>query len=79
MPLNEDKPITKKEPTSKYKGVRWVDSAQKWKVEIQVNGKKKHIGYYANEDEAARRYNRAAKLYQGQSAILNDVPEELKP
>lgn len=72
---NRDKPVTKKEPTSKHKGVRWVDSHQKWKVEIQVKGRKKHIGYYADETEAAKKYNQAAKMYHGDFAVLNNVPE----
>lgn len=72
---NRGKPLSKKPPTSKYKGVRWVDKAQKWKVQIQVNGKHKHIAMCVDEDDAARRYNRAAKMYHGAFARLNILPD----
>lgn len=71
---NPRKTIKAKAATSKYKGVRWVDAAQKWKVEIHVDGKNKHVCMATDEDEAARKYNQAAKRYFGDRAVLNDVP-----
>lgn len=64
--------------TSKYKGVSWYARHSKWKVEIQVDGKKQHIGYFAFEDEelAARAYDAAALAAWGVYAKLN-FPQEL--
>lgn len=42
--------------TSKYPGVNWDKHARKWRARIQVNGKQHSIGYYDDEEAAARRY-----------------------
>ena len=44
------------------RGPPWIQSG-KWKVQIKVNGKIVHIGYYDDEEEAAGAYDvRARKL-----------------
>lgn len=47
-------------PTSIYKGVSWNKFANKWSASITVNFKKKHLGYFLTEEEAAKSYNEAA-------------------
>ena len=42
--------------TSKYPGVSWNKRAKMWGSYIHINGKKCHLGYYANEEKAALRY-----------------------
>lgn len=42
-----------------------------WRVQISYNGKRKALGYYASEEEAARAYDAAARLYHGENAMLN--------
>ena len=42
-------------------------------VRIQVHGKRKSLGYFNIEEEAARIYNQAAKQYFGEFAKLNEV------
>ncbi len=42
--------------TSKFPGVSWYKPGQKWNAKIYVNGKLHHLGYYDDEEEAARRY-----------------------
>jgi hypothetical protein len=42
---------------SKFKGVTWITEKGLWKAQIRVNGKKKHLGYFREEEEAARAYN----------------------
>jgi hypothetical protein len=54
--------------TSKYIGVHCVDRECekricKWRVEIRVNGKKKHIGHFKDEDFAARVYDQFCRYY----------------
>ena len=42
-----------KNTSSKYVGVCWNKSRNKWRAQIQVNGKLVHIGYFENEIDAA--------------------------
>ena len=59
--------------TSGYKGVTWAKHATKWRAQMQLNGKYKHIGYFDDKKEAARAYNKAAKKHHGEFAVLNEV------
>lgn len=45
--------------TSKYKGVSWEKDRKKWKSQIYINGKKKHIGLFNSELEAHEAYQNA--------------------
>jgi hypothetical protein len=47
--------------TSQYVGVNWDKKYVKWKASIRVNGRKKTLGRFDDETEAARCYNEAAK------------------
>lgn len=58
--------------TSKYKGVCWHGSG-KWSAQITVNYKKKHLGLFTDEREAAKTYNAAAIREFGEYARLNEV------
>ncbi len=40
-------------PSSQYKGVYWNKARQKWVAQIQINGKKKHLGLFLTEKEAS--------------------------
>lgn len=62
----------RKGSTSKYKGVHWNKSKKRWCVRIKLNGKRKHLGYFTTEQEAALAYNKAAKEHFGKYANLND-------
>tara|TARA_R110002167_G_scaffold13328_1_gene55721 strand:+ start:254 stop:772 length:519 start_codon:yes stop_codon:yes gene_type:complete len=46
----------KKGGTSKYIGVSWYKNCNKWVSKIEINGKGKTIGYFADEKEAAQAY-----------------------
>ena len=46
--------------TSLFKGVSWEQSSGKWKVQIRISGKRTHLGSYADEERAARRYDEFA-------------------
>lgn len=58
--------------TSKYKGVHWHEHTGKWKAEIKMNGKAKHLGLFDSEEEAAQAYNNAAELRFGSYAKTNN-------
>lgn len=58
--------------SSKYIGVCWVRSVNKWHAQIQ-DSKNKHIGFYDSEKEAALAYNVAASFAFREFARLNVV------
>ena len=64
----------RKRQTSKYTGVSWIKQIKKWRVIICYNGKKKFIGYFKDEKQAAKAYDKAAKKYHGEFASLNFPP-----
>lgn len=65
--------------SSKYLGVSWDKSRNKWRAFIQTrqisNGKRKTLfnGQYNTEEEAAIAYNEAAKRLHGEFANLNII------
>jgi len=42
--------------SSKYVGVYWNKSAEKWQSSIRINGKLKYLGVFTDEKEAAQAY-----------------------
>ena len=59
--------------TSKFKGVSWKKSKNKWCCQIKVNGNVKHLGLFDNEIDAGKRYNEEALLLHGDFASLNKI------
>ena len=49
--------------TSGVKGVHWRKDASKWVARINVEDKKKHLGFYATLKEAAEARNAAVRKY----------------
>jgi hypothetical protein len=45
--------------SSKYRGVSWYNSRNKWKAEIYYDGKRHRLGSFEDEEEAAKAYDRA--------------------
>ena len=45
------------------KGYTWNKIANKWVASIRINGKRKHIGLYTNEEEARNAYLEAKEKY----------------
>ena len=66
--------IKRENSPSKYKGVTWHKHAKKWHAQICYAGKHKTVGYFKDELEAAKAYDKAAKEYHGEFAVLN-VPD----
>jgi len=57
--------------TSKYKGVDWDTTYGKWHARIKYNKRRIHLGYFTNEIEAAKCYDRSAKELFGEFAHPN--------
>ena len=58
---------------AKYKGVSKCSHTNSFCVRINKNRKPIYIGRFRDEIEAAKAYNKAAKIYHGEFAKLNDV------
>lgn len=56
---------------SGYKGVSWNRALSKWRCQIRVQGKTKHLGYFTDPVEAASVYDREARSLHGDFATLN--------
>jgi hypothetical protein len=57
--------------SSRFKGVSWYKSTSKWRAYANVSGKKVTLGYFLDEEEAARAYDASALAEYGDHACLN--------
>jgi hypothetical protein len=57
--------------TSGFKGVHYDTNRKRWIAQVQINGRRSHIGAYRTREEAARAYDLAAVKYFGEFARLN--------
>ena len=57
--------------SSKHKGVYWNKKNQRWHVQLQMNGKKIWLGYYATEEEAAAAYQKGVMKFFGRFGRLS--------
>lgn len=67
-----------KKTYSRFKGVSWhvgMKRKKRWFASIRLKGKRKCLGYYKTEEEAALAYNKAATESFGTMACLNDLPK----
>lgn len=59
--------------SSRFKGVSWSEERSKWVAQIAVNGKRRNLGRFLDEEEAARTYDRAALDAFGTFARTNEM------
>jgi hypothetical protein len=62
-------PKKRSDHPSQYKGVCWENG--KWRARIRQDGKKKQLGFFSDEWEAAEAYNKASIELHGEFACLN--------
>lgn len=62
---------------STHCGVHWSRQNNKWQADIHVDGKRKYLGRFVSETEAAKAYDTAARKYHGDFAKLNLPAEEI--
>lgn len=63
--------IKKMDSSSRFLGVYFEKSKQKWRAKLCVNSKNKSLGYFKSEIEAAQAYDLAAHKYYGPECKLN--------
>ena len=68
-----------KDGTSHFKGVWFVKRRSTWGAGISIDGQTRHIGYFANEADAAAAYDNAARRLYGEFAALNFPDMEETP
>lgn len=61
----------RKDSSSGYKGVHYIQRRRKYEATIQSNHKKYHLGYFDNPEDGARAYDEAARFYFGEFACVN--------
>lgn len=64
--------VNKKKTSSKYSGVSWNKSSQKWMAYIYINRKYIHIGYFNTEIEASKAYlNKITEIKRENKYIIS--------
>lgn len=58
---------------SKYRGVSWVPSRNKWRASLTKEYNTFHLGFFEDEEEAAKAYNKACINYNGEFASVNEI------
>lgn len=61
----------KRAGSSRYKGVSWNRAHSAWMAYITVDYRQRHLGYFADEADAARRYDDEARAAWDDRACLN--------
>ena len=69
--MKVEKPLKREAKKSKYRGVSWDKSLNKWRARIMVNGKRLSLGVYDDEKEAAKAYDLQAIRINGSKAKTN--------
>jgi hypothetical protein len=69
--VNRRRRCDKSKASSKYTGVSLEKGRNKWLAYISFNGKRKHLGRFDNEIDAARAYDKAALEFHKEFARLN--------
>ena len=59
--------------TSQFKGCSWYKRDKNWEVSITLNSRKIHLGYFDNEIEAAKAYDKKAGELFGEFAKCNFI------
>jgi hypothetical protein len=65
--------------TSRFRGVYWLKSSQKWRAFITIDQRLHHLGLFEDEEAAARAVDRRALADLGGDAKLNFDPVSGEP
>ena len=62
---------SKPNSSSQYKGVFWNKPRKRWTATGKFEGKKKHLGHFKVEEDAARAYDNYMKQFDSEFIYLN--------
>lgn len=68
---NGNRAKTVRKTYSRFKGVTWYKRENRWVAQIVTNNKRRYLGIFTNEEDAARAYDKAALEQWGEFAKLN--------
>lgn len=68
---NRNSGKVKRKCTSSYKGVVFHSRDERWQAQIRIDGKRLYLGYFNDEIEAAKEYDKYAKIHHKEFARLN--------
>lgn len=63
--------------SSIYKGVTWCKRKKKWKAQIRFDDKNLHLGYFLEEEGAAKHYNEVVYKFHKEFSVFNEVNNEV--
>jgi len=66
-----------KHNTSGVRGVYWDKQMNKWAAQIKNKGRKIHLGYHIEIDDAKDAYDKAALEIHGEYAVTNSMLQEV--
>ena len=73
---NSRNTISRRNSKSRFIGVYWFKDRNTWMAGICINNKRKHLGCFSNEEDAARARDQAAIIHFGEFARLNFPTDE---
>lgn len=59
--------------SSSFRGVSW--QGHKWKAQISIHSQMCFLGYFKQEEDAAKAYDEAARMCRGANAVYNFTPD----
>jgi hypothetical protein len=63
---NTQNKVSHKNSSSKYRGISWKEANKKWQAQINIEGKKHHLGYFKSEHDAHLAYDAKAREIHGE-------------
>lgn len=68
---NQNQQLRGGSKSSQFKGVSWNKQCKKWQSYATIDGRRRHLGLFVLEEDAAKAYDQAASYVFGEYACLN--------